>query len=78
RRVGGVDERVHAAGQVPVDVEALGAAYWTGNGHKWLCGPKGSAMLHVRADRRDLVRPLVVSHGWNDLRPQRGRLWKEF
>jgi isopenicillin-N epimerase len=65
----GVDTLVdaaHAPGMVEVDVDGLGAAYWTGNGHKWLCGPKGSAVLWVRADRRDAIEPLVVSHGWND------------
>ncbi len=77
----GVDTLVDAAhtpGQLPVDIETLGAAYWTGNGHKWLCGPKGSAILHVRADRRDRIRPPIVSHGWNDPRPDRPQLWKEF
>jgi isopenicillin-N epimerase len=53
-------------------------AHWTANGHKWLCGPKGSAVLHIRSDRVDRIRPLIVSHGWNDVRPDRSRLWKEF
>ncbi|TAK00432.1 MAG: aminotransferase class V-fold PLP-dependent enzyme [Chloroflexota bacterium] len=77
----GIDTLVdaaHAPGQVPVDVEDLGAAYWTANGHKWLCGPKGSGVLHVRSDRRDRIHPLVISHGFNDLRPGRPRLQKEF
>ena len=77
----GIDTLVdaaHAPGMLPIDVEALGAAYWTANGHKWLCGPKGSGVLHVRADRRDRIHPLVISHGFNDLRRDRPRLWKEF
>jgi isopenicillin-N epimerase len=77
----GVDTLVdaaHAPGQVPVDVDALGAAYWTGNGHKWLCGPKGAGVLHVRADRRASVLPLVTSHGRIDPRSDRPPLWKEF
>jgi isopenicillin-N epimerase len=77
----GVDTLVdaaHAPGMVPVDVGALGAAYWTGNGHKWLCGPKGAGVLHVREDRRAGVLPLVTSHGRNDPRSDRPTLWKEF
>jgi isopenicillin-N epimerase len=77
----GVDTLVdgaHAPGMVPVSVDALGAAYWTGNGHKWLCGPKGTAVLWVREDRRDRVHPLVVSHGANAPLAGRTRFWHEF
>jgi isopenicillin-N epimerase len=59
---------------VDAEVDRLAPAYWTGNGHKWLCGPKGSAVLWARADRRAEVRPLVISHGWNDDRVTRGEL----
>jgi isopenicillin-N epimerase len=77
----GVDTLVdaaHAPGMVPVDVRALNAAYWTGNGHKWLCGPKSAGVLFVREDRRGGILPLVTSHGRNDTRTDRPMLWREF
>jgi isopenicillin-N epimerase len=78
RGVDALIDGAHAPGMVPVDLEAIGAAWWTGNGHKWLCGPKGSAVLHARADMRAKLRPLVVSHGFNDERTNRSRYRKLF
>jgi isopenicillin-N epimerase len=68
----------HAAGMVPLDLTAIGAAYYGGNGHKWLCGPKGVGFLHVRRDRQEGIEPAVISHGYNTRRPDQPRLHAAF
>ena len=52
----------HAPGQVPVDLAAIGADFWVGNLHKWVCSPRGCAALRVAPRWHDRIRPLVASH----------------
>ena len=63
----------HGPGMVPVDLERLGASYYTGNCHKWLSSPMGSGFLWARSGLGERLIPPVISHGWNDPRTDRPR-----
>lgn len=55
----------HAVGSLPdLALPSLGCTYYTSNLHKWMCMPKGAALLWVHPSRQDEVKPLVVSHGY--------------
>lgn len=51
-----------AAGQIPVDVAALGVDFYCGGGLKWLLGGSGIAFLYVRPALIPSLEPTIA--GW--------------
>ena len=58
-------DAAHSPGQIPVDLQDLGADMVFGNCHKWMLSPKSAAFLYVRKEVQYMVEPLIVSWGFN-------------
>lgn len=59
----------HVPGQIPLQLDSLGADFYGGNLHKWLCAPKGAGFLYARPEVQHLLKPLVVSWGYESEKP---------
>ena len=53
----------HVPGHLPLDIEAIGADWYTGNAHKWLFAPRGCGLLWTTPKRQAQTLPAVLSHG---------------
>ncbi len=71
----------HGAGFVPLDMrkwEAMGVSWYTTNAHKWLCAPKGSAILWTTEREQGVTRPATLSNFAESGKASRSRYVTEF
>ena len=61
----------HAPGLIPGDPLAIGADYWIGNLHKFICNPRGCAVLISRPELAQSLQPLINSWGRDLPYPER-------
>ena len=60
----------HAPGMLKVDIEDIGCDFYTGNCHKWLGAPKGTAFIAMTARSWDRIEPFQVGWGWEKEKPE--------
>lgn len=54
----------HGPGMVDLNVDAIGADWYVGNCHKWLCAPKGAGFIAASPKPAFEVHPTVISHSY--------------
>jgi isopenicillin-N epimerase len=72
-----VVDGAHAPGQIPLDMDTIGADFYGGNLHKWLCAPKGAGFLYTKPGVQHLLKPLIVSWGYESETPSNSR-WVDY
>jgi len=50
-------DAIQGLGALPLDAPACGIDALAADGHKWLCGPEGAAILYVRREARERIVP---------------------
>lgn len=55
-------DAIQGLGAFPLDVETAHIDALAADGHKWLLGPEGCAILYVRKDRQDQIEPVEFGY----------------
>ena len=58
-------DAIQGLGAFPLDVEAFHISALAADGHKWMLGPEGCALLYIRQELQDRVAP--VEFGWTNV-----------
>jgi cysteine desulfurase / selenocysteine lyase len=58
-------DAIQGMGAFPIDVRAMGIHALSADGHKWMTGPEGCAVLYVQHDCQDLIYP--EEFGWTNV-----------
>jgi len=58
-------DAIQGLGAFPVDVRRAGVSALAADGHKWLLGPEGCAILYIQRDLQDQIEPVEL--GWTNL-----------
>lgn len=58
-------DAIQSLGAIGFDVESCHADFVVADGHKWMCGPEGTALFYCRKDRLDTLR--LMQYGWHML-----------
>lgn len=56
-------DAIQSLGAIAFDVEACQADFVVADGHKWMCGPEGTALFYCRKSRQNLLQ--LRQHGWH-------------
>jgi isopenicillin-N epimerase len=67
----------HVPGQIPLQLDSLDVDFYAGNLHKWLCAPKGSGFLYANPNKQHLLKPLIVSWGYESMMPSNSKFVDE-
>lgn len=67
----------HVPGHLSLQLDSLGADFYSGNLHKWLCAPKGAGFLYARPEMQYLLKPLIVSWGYESETPSNSKFVDE-